>query len=230
VLVAYGLMRVDALHRAEPTPRGKGQVREGLRYARANRDLWVPLVMMAIVGTLSYNFQVVFPLFTTRDLGGSAATFTILFSVMSVGALIGALAVARRTRISLRTVALTSIAFGVPMAVMAVVPTLGLALPIAFLVGLGSISFLTASTAIVQTHSSQEMRGRVLALQAMVFLGSTPIGGPILGWICQTWGARWGVAVGAAAALGAGAWGMSVARRTGAGVSPVGSRPDPRPA
>ena len=230
VLVAYGLMRVDALHRAEPTPRGKGQVREGLRYARANRDLWVPLVMMAIVGTLSYNFQVVFPLFTTRDLGGSAATFTILFSVMSVGALIGALAVARRTRISLRTVALTSIAFGVPMAVMAVVPTLGLALPIAFLVGLGSISFLTASTAIVQTHSSQEMRGRVLALQAMVFLGSTPIGGPILGWICQTWGARWGVAVGAAAALGAGAWGMSVARRTGAGFSPVGSRPDPRPA
>lgn len=230
VLIAYGLMHVADLHRAEPTPRGKGQVREGFRYARANRDLWVPLVMMAIVGTLSYNFQVVFPLFATRDLSGSAATFTILFSVMSVGALIGALAVARRTRISLRTVAITSIAFGAPMAVMAVVPTLAVALPIAFLVGLGSISFLTASTAIVQTHSSQEMRGRVLALQAMVFLGSTPIGGPILGWICQTWGARWGVAVGAAAALGAGAWGLSVARRTGAGVSPVGSRPDPRPA
>ena len=230
VLLAYGAMRTADLHRSEPAPRGKGQVREGFRYARANRDLWVPLVMMAVVGTLSYNFQVVFPLFTTRDLGGSGATFTILFSVMSTGALIGALAVARRTRISLRTVAITSLAFGAPMAVMAVVPTLALAFPIAFLVGLGSISFLTASTAIVQTHSSQEMRGRVLALQAMVFLGSTPIGGPILGWISQTWGARWGVAVGAVAALGAGAWGLSVARRPDPGFSPAGSRPDPRPA
>jgi MFS family permease len=228
VLVAFGLMRPDELHRAEPTPRGRGQVREGFRYARANRDLWVPLVMMAFVGTLSYNFQVVFPLFATRDLGGSDATFTVLFSVMSVGALIGALAVARRTRISLRTVALTSLAFGAPMAVMVFVPNLALALPVAFIVGLGSISFLTASTAIVQTHSSQEMRGRVLALQAVVFLGSTPIGGPILGWISESWGARWGVAVGAAAALGAGLWGLSVDRRPVAVVSPPGSRPDPQ--
>jgi MFS family permease len=230
VLAAFGLMRPDELHRAEPAPRGKGQVREGFRYARANRDLWVPLVMMAFVGTLSYNFQVVFPLFATRDLGGSEATFTVLFSVMSVGALIGALAVARRTRISLRTVGLTSIAFGAPMAIMAVVPNLVLALPVAFVVGLGSISFLTASTAIVQTHSSQEMRGRVLALQAMVFLGSTPIGGPILGWISETWGARLGVAVGAAAALGSGLWGLSVARRPVPPISPVGSPPDPRAA
>ncbi|MFM7059931.1 MAG: MFS transporter [Actinomycetes bacterium] len=228
VLAAFGLMRPDELHRAEPAPRGKGQVREGFRYARANRDLWVPLVMMAFVGTLSYNFQVVFPLFATRDLGGSEATFTVLFSIMSVGALIGALAVARRTRISLRTVGLTSIAFGAPMAIMAVVPNLALALPVAFVVGLGSISFLTASTAIVQTHSSQEMRGRVLALQAMVFLGSTPIGGPILGWISETWGARLGVAVGAAAALGSGLWGLSVARRPVPPISPVGSPPDPQ--
>jgi MFS family permease len=228
VLVAFGLMRSAELHRSAPTPRGKGQVREGLRYARANRDLWVPLMMMAIVGTLSYNFQVVFPLFATRDLGGSGATFTIVFSVMSVGALIGALAVARRTRIELRGVAYTSLAFGIPMVAMAFVPNLSTALPVAFVVGLGSISYLTASTAIVQTHSSPEMRGRVLALQAMVFLGSTPIGGPILGWICQTWGARWGIGVGAAAALGAGLWGLSVARRTPVALSAVGSPPGPR--
>lgn len=230
VLVAYGLMRAGELHRTEPAPRGKGQVREGLRYARANRDLWVPLVMMAVVGTLSYNFQVVFPLFATRDLHGTGVTFTVLFSVMSTGALVGALAVARRTHISLRTVARTSLAFGLPMAVMAVVPNLRIALPVAFVVGLGSISFLTATTAIVQTHSSAEMRGRVLALQAMVFLGSTPIGGPILGAISQRFGARWGVSVGAAAALGAGAWGLAVARRPVVAVSAVGSRPDPRSA
>ena len=102
------------------------------------------------------------------------------------------------------------------------------ALPVAFVVGLGSISYLTASTSIVQTHSSPEMRGRVLALQAMVFLGSTPIGGPILGWICQTWGARWGIGVGAAAALGAGLWGLSIARRTPVALSAAGSPSGPR--
>jgi MFS family permease len=230
VLVAFGMMRSSELHRSAPTPRGKGQVRAGLRYARSNRDLWVPLTMMAIVGTLSYNFQVVFPLFATRDLGGSGATFTIVFSVMSVGALIGALAVARRTHIELRGVAYTSLAFGIPMVAMAFVPNLAIALPVAFVVGLGSISYLTASTAIVQTHSSPEMRGRVLALQAMVFLGSTPIGGPILGWVCQTWGARWGVGVGAAAALGAGMWGLWLARRTPVPLSAAGSPPGPRSA
>jgi MFS family permease len=229
VLAAFGLMRPAELHRGGPAPRGKGQVREGFRYARANPNVWVPLAMTAVVGTLSYNFQVVFPLFATRDLGGAAATFTVLFSVMSAGAFVGALAVARRTHVSLRTVALASIGFGVPMAVMVPVPNLTLALPVAFAVGLGSTSFVTASTAIVQTGSSQEMRGRVLALQAMVFLGSTPIGGPILGWISDTWGARWGLAVGAAAALGAGAWGLSVARRHAPPVSPAGSPPDPRP-
>jgi MFS family permease len=89
--------------------------------------------------------------------------------------------------------------------------------PVAFavgvLVGLGSISFLTASTAIVQIRSDPTMRGRVLALQAMVFLGSTPIGGPIVGAISEHWGARYGVGVGAVAALGAGTWGLAVARR-----------------
>ena len=82
------------------------------------------------------------------------------------------------------------------------------------LIGVASIAFMTASTALVQTEAAPEMRGRVLALQAMVFLGSTPIGGPILGWICERFGARYGVALGAVAALAAGVWGVLVARRS----------------
>jgi MFS family permease len=169
--------------------------------------------MMAVVGTLAYNFTTVFPLFVTRSLGGTDTTFTLLFSVVSVGALVGALVSARRTHIDVRHVAITSIAFGVAMALMTVAPGPAVAFPVALLVGLGSIAFLTASTSIVQLRSDPTMRGRVLALQAMVFLGSTPIGGPILGWICQELGPRYGVAVGAIAAVGAGVWGLAVVRR-----------------
>ncbi len=213
VLVGLAMIRKSELRRPPVTPRAKGQVREGLRYARSVPDLWVPLVMMAFVGTLAYNFQTVFPLFVTRSLGGSTTTFTLLLSITSVGALVGALATARRKVIDVRIVAMTSLGFGAAMALMTFAPNEAVAFPIALLVGLGSISFLTASTAIVQIRSDPMMRGRVLALQAMVFLGSTPIGGPIVGWICQNIGPRYGVAVGAIAALGAGMWGLAVSRR-----------------
>lgn len=212
VLIALWMLRTDELHPAPVTPKAKGQVREGLRYARSVPDLWVPLIMMAVVGTLAYNFQVVFPLFTTRDLGGDASTFTWLFSVVSVGALVGALATARRKVIDIRVVSLSAVAYGAALALMTFAPSSAVAFPLGLLVGLGSIAFLTASTAIVQIQSAPEFRGRVLALQAMVFLGSTPIGGPIVGWICEQFGARYGIAVGAAAAIGAGLWGMSFVR------------------
>lgn len=213
VLAALFLMRASDLRTPPATPKGKGQVREGLRYTRRTPELWVPLMMMAVIGTLAYNFQVVFPLFTIRDLGGNEGTFTLLFSVVSTGALIGALAVARRTSIDIHTVGMSALAFGAALALMMFAPSVGVAVPLGVLVGFGSIAFLTASTAIMQTRSDPEMRGRVLALQAVVFLGSTPIGGPIVGWISQQFGARLGVGVGAAAALGAGTWGLLVDRR-----------------
>src|SRR5690606_16704109 len=109
-------------------------------------------------------------------------------------------------------VGVSAVVFGVSMGLLALAPNLAVAMPIGVLVGFGSIGFLTASTAIVQIRADAAMRGRVLALQAMVFLGSTPIGGPILGWITQQLGARWGIVVGAVAAVGAGVWGMSPAR------------------
>ena len=221
VIVAFRMMRTGELQRSTPAKRARGQIRAGFNYARSVPDIWTPLIIMAIVGTLTFNFQVVFPLFTIRDLGGSEVTFTLLLSVMSMGALVGALAAARRKHLALRTVALSSLAFGAGMAVMSVTPNIWLAYPVSFLIGLSSIAFLTAATGIFQTTSTPEMRGRVLALQAMVFLGSTPIGGPILGWICERFGARWGIALGAVAALGAGAWGMTRVRaRTIAGGSP----------
>ncbi len=213
VLASLRLIRRDELRTAPAAARGPGQVRAGLRYVRATPELAVPMVMMAIVGTLAFNFQVIFPLFTTRDLGGDTTLFTTMYSVVSLGSVIGALSVARRTSVEVRTVALAAVAFGVAMGAMAVVPSAALAMPIALVIGLASISFLTASTTIVQLQSDPMMRGRVLALQAMVFLGSTPIGGPILGWVAEASGARWAIAIGAAASLGAGGWGLLMVAR-----------------
>jgi MFS family permease len=213
VLAALWMMRTQELRPSKPTQRGKGQVRAGLRYARHTSVLWTPLVMMAVVGTLSYNFQTVFPLFTTRDLHGNGTTFTILFSVVSAGALVGALGVARRKTISVRDVAVAAIWYGVALAAMAFAPNQAVAYALGPLLGITSIAFLTASTAIVQIEAAPDMRGRVLALQAVLFLGSTPIGGPIVGWVSQAFGARYGVGLGAVAALAAGAWGWLRARR-----------------
>jgi predicted MFS family arabinose efflux permease len=214
VLAGLWLMNPAELRSAPITPRGKGQVREGLRYARGVPELWVPLVMMAVLGTLAFNFQTVLPLFATRDLDGTDGTFTLLMSVVSVGSVIGALSTARRRKsISVGTVSRAAIGFGLALTLLSIAPNQPIALAFGVLLGLSSITFMTTSTAIVQILADPTMRGRVLALQAIVFLGSTPIGGPIVGFISEEYGARYSLALGAAAAIGAGIWGALAVRR-----------------
>lgn len=214
--VLAGLWMIDPAQVRKPplTPRGRGQIREGLRYALSVPELRVPLVMMTVIGTLAFNFQTVLPLFSVRDLGGDDLTFSLLMSVVSVGSLIGALAAARRKEIGVRTVSLAASAFGLSMLVLAIAPNKPSAFAVGAVIGLTSITFMTTSTAIVQLRSDPMMRGRVLALQAIVFLGSTPIGGPIMGAISEGFGARWGLAVGGVATIGAGAYGMLTIRQT----------------
>jgi predicted MFS family arabinose efflux permease len=215
VLVALWMMDPREIRRAPVTPRGKGQVRQGLRYVRTIPELWVPLVMMAVIGTLSYNFQTVIPLFATRDMGGSDVTFTLLMSVVSVGALMGALVAARRKSVDISVVSWAALAFGVAMALLTVSPDLALAYLFSLALGFTSTTFMTTSTAIVQIRSDPSMRGRVLALQAIVFLGSTPIGAPIVGYVSQHYGARYGLAIGALAGLAAAAFGFFMLHRAG---------------
>ncbi len=222
VLVCLGKMDPAQLRPAPETGRGRGQVRAGLRYARSIPELWIPLVMMAVIGTLAFNFQTVLPLLATRDLGGGEVTFTLLMSLISLGSLMGALATARRETISVRTVSMAAVAFGLALALLTVAPTTGIALLVGVVVGIASISFMTASTAIVQMRADPAMRGRVLALQAIVFLGSTPIGGPIVGAIAEAAGARYSLALGALATIAAGAFGLSSVRR---GRVDIASRP-----
>jgi MFS family permease len=179
---------------------------------RTMPELLVPLVMMAIVGTFAFNFQTVMPLLVKRTLHGTTRTFTLIYSVISIGSLVGALLSARRSSVSVRHIIWSTYAFGASMLLLAITPNVPFTYPIGVLVGVSSITFMTTSTAIVQLRADPSMRGRVLALQAIVFLGSTPIGGPILGWVCQHYGARFGVAIGGVSAIVAGIYGMRAVR------------------
>ncbi len=214
--VLAGLHLIDPadVRRSPAAPRGRGQVRDGLRYALSVTELRVPLVMMAVIGTLAFNFQTVLPLFTVRDLSGDHLTFSLLMSVVSVGSLAGALAAARRKDVGVRMVSVAAAGFGLSMLAVALAPNQPVAFALGAVMGLTSITFMTTSTAIVQLRSDPTMRGRVLALQAIVFLGSTPIGGPIVGAISERFGARWGLTLGAVATLAAGIYGLLTVRRT----------------
>jgi len=172
--------------------------------------------MMAVIGTLAFNFQTVLPLFATRDLHGTEVTFTWLMSIVSCGSLAAALASARRKVIDTRILSRSAAVFGVALGLLAVMPNQPAAFAAGLLVGLGSILFMTAATAITQLAAKPSMRGRVLALQAIVFLGSTPIGGPIVGAISERFGARYGIALGAVATLAASGFGFLTIRRSAA--------------
>ncbi len=225
VLAGLKMMRTEELRPSVPTPRSKRQVRAGIAYARSQPELWVPLVMMTIIGALAFNFNVVMPLFVKRSLHGTDTTFTLLYSVVSIGSLVGALHTARKTSTSVRQVVRASALFGVSLLALSLAPTLGVALPLGMVLGFTSIMFMTASTAIVQMRADPAMRGRVLALQAIVFLGTTPIGGPLLGWVCEAFGARAGLVVGGVACLAAAAFGRLSTQRT----VPVATAEVPQP-
>jgi MFS family permease len=213
VLAALLMMHPDELRRVPVTPRGKGQVREGLRYVRSLPELWIPFVMLAVVGTLSYNFSVVFPLFVEHGLGGSDTSFTLVYTVFSAGALIGAVVVADRRRVGVDNIVKGAAAFGITSLLLAAAPSVAATFPIVALVGFSSIAFMTATTAIVQVRADPRMHGRVLALQTVLLIGTTPIGGPLMGAIADATNARVPLVIGGAAALGAALFGLLVGRR-----------------
>ncbi len=207
VLGGIAMMRNSEMFPSLKAERARGQVRAGLRYIRSHPDLFVPIVMMAIIGTLAFNFSVSTPLLITESLGGSRQSFTLFFSCMSFGALIIALATARRREIPRSHLVVSAVVFGGAMCVLAASPALWFIYPIGFLVGLGSVGFMTSCNAILQLQTAPDFRGRVLALQAMVFMGSTPIGGPLIGLAGDTLGNRAPVLIGGLACFAAAAWG-----------------------
>lgn len=201
VLAALLLMRPSELHRTDPVGAARGQVRAGLRYAWRTWELRVPLLMMAVVGTLAYNFTVILPLLASDVFHRGGGTFGALTSAMGVGALGGALGVASRRSPPYRLLVLVTLAFGVLALGVAFAPTLTSALVLLVPMGGASVAFIALTNSLLQLHSAAQMRGRVMSLWAIVFLGSTPIGAPLTGFVAGHYGARVAIALGAVATL-----------------------------
>lgn len=206
-MIALLAMRTSEIRRAPVVARAKGQIRDAFRYVGGLPQLWLPIVLTAVISTFTLNFQVVMPLLVTRTFDGTDTAFTFLFSVLSVGSVLGALWMARHTTLRLAQTVHAATLLGVATVLLALAPDLALAFPIALLMGLGMTAFITSSTGNLQLTADAEKRGRVLALQSVVLIGSTPIGGPIIGAVVQAWGARVGLMVGGVTCLGATAFG-----------------------
>jgi MFS family permease len=207
VAVLAGLARIDrsALHRTERLARGKGQVRAGLRYAWGNRQLRATLLLVAVVGLFGQNFRVVLPITASEVLGGNAATYGYLTAALGLGAVMGALGAASRQTVTGRALLLWTVAFGVVNLLTALIGGLFVALAALVAVGVTNILFNTYARTLLQLHSDPTMQGRVMALHGLLFLGTTPIGGPLLGWVCAAWGSQWAWVVGGVTALAAAA-------------------------
>ena len=201
VIGALLMMDPTSLHRQAPVARAKGQVREGLRYIRETPELRSILLMTAVVGTLAINYPVVLPLIAKITFHGNAATYSWMTVSMGVGALVGALVVAHRQNPTGKLVFFAGIGFGAAILIASFAPTLALFVFFVALVGAGQITFLATCQSTVQLEAEPTKRGRVMAVYTITVLGSTPIGGPLVGWISQEWGPRYGLAVGGVAAI-----------------------------
>jgi predicted MFS family arabinose efflux permease len=201
VLFSLTRIRPDELHRGKRGAGGKGQVRAGLRYAWATPELRSTILLVAVVGTFALNFTVLTPLLVRFTFDAGPGTLGILTSVMGAGSLIGALVAAARAKPTPKVLIGAAAALGLAMFGVAAAPSVIVAAVFLALTGAATITFLSTANSTLQLSSSPEMRGRVMSLYLLVFLGSTPIGGPIVGFIAQQLSPRIGFVVGAVASL-----------------------------
>jgi MFS family permease len=196
-LLALGSMRADQLHRSPPLPRAPGQLREGLRYTWAHRDLRLAMAIAFVVGTFGFNFQVTIALMARVEFGLGAADFGLLSTAFAVGSLVGALLSARRTaRPEPRFLVGSVVVFGVLTVITGLMPSYASFAALLVPTGAAALVFSVANNTYVQLGVDPQMRGRVMALYFMCFLGGTPVGAPLIGWIGEHLGAPWSLVVG----------------------------------
>ncbi|WP_344951319.1 MFS transporter [Actinomadura miaoliensis] len=202
VLFGLYVMRQDELHTAEPVARGKGQLREGLRYVWGRRDLTLVLVLVLFIATFGMNFQVTVALVSREVFHTGASSFGLASSMLALGALAGALLAARRaTRPRMRVLIGAALLFGVLEVVTGLMPAYWSFLVLLVPTGIALMTFTTAANATMQLGVAPEMRGRVMALYMLVFLGTNPIGAPVVGWMAEQFGPRMSIVVGGLVAV-----------------------------
>ncbi|OJV57163.1 MAG: MFS transporter [Cellulomonas sp. 73-145] len=200
-ILALVWMHSGELHRMPLAPRAKGQIREGLAYVRHRTDIMLIMVVMSVVSTFGLNFQLTSAMMARTVFHKGAGQYGILGSILAIGSLAGALLAARRERPRVRLVIGAAFGFGVAAGVLALMPTYPSFAIACIPVGLASLTMMTAANATIQMSTDPAVRGRVMSLYMMVFMGATPIGSPVVGWIGQQFGARWSIGIGSITAL-----------------------------
>ncbi len=213
VVTSLLVMDKSALRPSPPEPRAKGQLREGISYAAHTTEIAVPLVMMGLIGTLAYEFTVSLPVFATRTFHGGSEAYGFMTAFMGVGAVAGGLITAARGRTGVRPVVVGAVGFGLAILFTALAPSLDLAYVGLLFVGWGSVSFVSVGNSTIQLSSRPTMQGRSLSLWQLAFQGTTPIGGPAIGWVISESEPRTGLLVGAASCFAGVAAGTALARR-----------------
>ena len=201
VIASLLSLNTGALHQIRPVPRGRGELRAGLRYAAGVPDIIRPLLMMALVGTFTFEFEVSLPLLAEVTFHGTDTTYSWLLGALGAGAVAGGLFAARSSATGVPRLTIAALCYAAAVAFVAVSPTLLWAVAACVLVGAASVTFLTTGNATVQLASDPAYRGRVTALWSMALVGSTPIGSPVIGAISGVAGPRYALALGAAACL-----------------------------
>jgi MFS family permease len=230
VAVVVSLMSLDRsrLQPSPPAARAPGQLREGLAYVRRTPELAVPLLMMALVGCLAFEFQIVLPVVARQTFSGGSESYGLITAAMGAGAVVGGLLVAGRGRTGAKAMVRNALLFGGALVLAAAAPSLPVELVAIAVVGGMSVAFQSTGNSTLQLAASPSMRGRVMALWAVAFLGSTPIGGPIAGFVSDQLGGRGGLALGALACVLAAGLGAVLLRR-GRAVEREGTENAPLP-
>jgi MFS family permease len=225
VIAGLLLMRASEL-RPNRAPREKGSIRSGFRYIWRTDGLRRPMVLMAVMYLFAFNYSVLMPLFAEDTFGGDAGTLGLLLAMTGVGSLLGALYMASKTNPNERRLAIAAVLVGVTTFIVALSPTLHVAVATVPLMGAASVAFFVTANSTLQLTARPEMRGRVMALYAMIFLGSTPFGAPIAGYVGEHLGARVALAGSAAIALATGALGLWLVARRRRAATPL-REPEP---
>jgi len=201
VLLSLTRMRVADLRPAPRRPNGKGAVRDGLRYVRGRPDLILILALVGMVGTFGLNFQLTTALMARTVFDKGAGEYGLLGSIMAIGSLSGALLAARRKNPRVQMVIGASMAFGLFSMISALMPSYPTFAVSLVPVGLSALTLMTAANATVQLSTAPQMRGRVMALYMAIFMGGTPLGAPLVGWVGERFGARWTILLGGGVSL-----------------------------
>lgn len=211
-IFALSRMRTREMHRLPSASREKGQIREGIRYVRGRSDIIVIMVVLSVVSTFGLNFQLTSAMMARVEFGMGAGEYGMLGSILAIGSLTGALMAARRERPRVRLVIGSAFAFAISTGVMALMPSYATFALACIPVGFASLTMMTAANTTIQMTTDPVMRGRVMSLYMIVFLGATPVGAPIVGWIAEAYGPRWAIGIGSLTALlvsvGAAIWAM----------------------